>query len=105
MKMNVNLAGEEFSLVSYNLCHIDGHGDYEIFPSKELALDMGAVKARLITMGYLVEGANEQIILAGKDHIDITVFPQGRIIIEQLVPDEPEVAMDMAVAFLGLKKS
>jgi hypothetical protein len=104
MKIAIIESGETISLIAYNLCHVDGHGDYEVFPSRELVLDMLRVKNRAEKTGYVIEGANEQLILARKDQIDLTIFPQGRVIIERLIPDEAQLALDMIVSLLELEK-
>jgi hypothetical protein len=100
MRASVNWNGETVTLTVFNLCSQQGVGDYEGFGDHELSLDLPGISQRLNDLGYIIDGVNEQICLAQKDRLQLTLFPNGRIIVEGVKPDDPKLALAiMAEAF------
>jgi hypothetical protein len=103
VKVKAKYQGKDIVLNSFNLCHIEGHGDYEIFPEPKLVLDMGEIAERMKGHGYTVQGMDKRICMMKKDHTELTIFPEGRIIIEQLIPDSDEAAFSIVKQILELQ--
>jgi hypothetical protein len=103
MKVKAKYHDKEIVLSSFNLCHIEGHGDYEIFPEPKLTLDMQEIAKRMEGHGYKLQGMDKRICMLKKDHVELTVFPEGRIIIEQLIPDSDEAAFGIVRQILDLQ--
>ncbi len=104
MKLKLNYKGETLLLNTYNLCHIEGHGDYELFPSTPLALDLRAIAERQQQCGWVTQGVDERIYMAKKGQVEVTLFPYGRVIIEQLIPDTEEAATEIVKQILGAEE-
>jgi hypothetical protein len=102
VKIKSKYQGKDIVLSSFNLCHIEGHGDYEIFPEPRLALDMAEIAERMKAHGYAVQGMDRRICMLKKDHVELTIFPEGRMIIEQLIPDTDEAAFGIVKQILEL---
>lgn len=102
MKVKAKYQGKDIVLSSFNLCHIEGHGDYEIFPEPRLVLDMKEIAKRMEGHGFAVQGMDKRICMLKKDHVELTIFPEGRIIIEQLLPDSDEAAFGLVRQILDL---
>jgi hypothetical protein len=100
VKLQLNYKGEPLLLSTYNLCHIEGHGDYELFPSKPLVLDLSAIAEKQKKQGWEIQGVDERIYMAKKGTVEVTLFPYGRVIIEQLIPDTDEAALDIVKQIL-----
>ena len=103
MRKQATYQGDDLTLICYNLCHIDGHGDYEIFPDHPLNLNLFELVERFKELGYDMQGFNEKICLMKQGRMEITAFPEGRIIIEQLVPDDENLAIAMVADFIGAR--
>jgi hypothetical protein len=103
MKVKSKYQGKDIVLSSFNLCHIEGHGDYEIFPEPKLALDMQEIAERMAGHGYKLQGMDRRICMLKKDHVELTIFPEGRMIIEQLIPDSDEAAFGIVKQILELQ--
>jgi hypothetical protein len=103
VKVKSKYHGKDIVLSSFNLCHIEGHGDYEIFPEPKLTLEMAEIAGRMQVFGYTVQGMDRRICMLKKDHTELTVFPEGRIIIEQLIPDNDEAAFAIVRQILELQ--
>lgn len=88
MRSTLLIDGQPSQWVVYNLCSQDGAGDYEGFADRVLQLNLPKIAARLEVLGYLVEGFNEQILLANQGEQALTIFPEGRLIMEGVRPDE-----------------
>ena len=105
MKLKLNYKGENLLLSTYNLCHIEGHGDYELFPSKPLALDLRVIAEKQKKYGWEIQGVDERIYMAKKGQVEVTLFPHGRVIIEQLIPDSDEAAMEIVKQMLEAEET
>ena len=103
MKIVLNYKGEKLLLSSYNLCHIEGHGDYELFPDKKLVLDLPAIAARQEKKKWEIQGVDERILMLRKGQVEVTLFPYGRIIIEQLTPDTDDAAIAIVKQILEVE--
>jgi hypothetical protein len=73
-------------LATVNLCHYGNYGDYELFPSEELDLDLQILAAMLIERGYEVKGQSPKAMLVRDNQAMLTLFPTGRMIIEHVKP-------------------
>jgi len=80
----------------YNLCNNNGYGDYECFPDHELRLDLRTAALRLRAGNFGVRAFNRHLcLLSYEETVEITLFASGRVIIEHLSPDDPQVALGL----------
>ncbi len=105
MRLNAKFGDEIVCFMTYSLCSEDGIGDYECFPHKELTLNLAALGERLTGLGFDIEGVNEQICLARKGNLQLTAFPSGRVILEGVSPDAPDVALKLLADVLRLEET
>jgi len=85
--------GKEVHFYSVNLCNYEDKGDYELFPTEELSLDIFAIGERLMTNGNgRISGEAAEFNLEG---VDITVYKEGRLILEGVIPDTHEKAFEL----------
>ena len=66
-------------------------------------LDLLSASRSLGDLGYEIEGVNEQICLAQKGDLQVTLFPDGRIIVEGVAPDDPSLALAVMAEAIGFE--
>lgn len=93
---------EKIELTIFNLCSHQGSGDYEVIPDRELNLDLLSLKDRIISSHFLIEGVNQEICLAKREQLFLTIYPTGRIILEEVRPDQPEIAFQILQEILPI---
>jgi hypothetical protein len=79
-----------------NLCSAAGYGDYEIMPVEKLDLDMFRLADLFTASGYRLIGCNNEVCLFSIDQVDITLFKDGRTIMEKVLPDKHDKALTYA---------
>jgi len=102
MKTSTNYNGEKITVYVMELCHYGDRGDFEIFPDRELALDVEVKAGELRRRGYEVECAlPEVLIFHGDAGTEFTLYTDGRLIVESLKPGSAAQALDVATAVIG----
>jgi len=76
-----------------NLCSAAGYGDYEIMPLKKLNLDILRLADCFSACGYQLTGYNKEVCLFSIDQVEITLFKDGRTIVEKVLPDRHDQAL------------
>lgn len=102
MKTAATYKGQAISVYAIELCHYGDRGDFEVFPDRELALDVEGKVGELETRGYDVECASpEVLIFHGDAGTELTLYPDGRLILEGLRPGSTAQAIEVAAAIIG----
>ena len=102
MKTTTKYGGEAVAVYAIDLCHYGDRGDYEVFPDRELALDVRARSADLAGAGFEIDYATEEVsIFRDGRGTEFTMYADGRLIVEGLRPGSPRQAFDVAAAILG----
>jgi len=104
MKSNYKYAGSPVTIYSFELCHYGENGDYEVFPDRELGLELAPKAEELRSTGYEIDFASEGVLIFIKGGVDYTLFDDGRLIIEGLAPGSCEQAIEAAVSLVGYDK-
>jgi hypothetical protein len=104
VKTSAFYEGETINVYAVDLCHYGDRGDYEVFPDRELRLDVTRCAADLAAAGYRVEYvAPEVSIFRDNSDTEFTMYPDGRLIVENLRPGSIEQAVDIAAAIIGFE--
>jgi hypothetical protein len=101
MKYTMKIDGQSHRFVVFNLCSQNGYSDYEGFVNGDLTLDMAAVVDRVKAMGFRIDAWNNQLCLAQNDHLYLTIYPSGRIILERVPGNDPKDALPYFQQALG----
>jgi len=101
VKTGLTFGGRPVTVYSFELCHYGDNGDYEVFPDRELGLDISSVRYRLPAGGYEIDFAAEEVLIFMKAGVEYTLFDDGRLIIEGLAPGSCEQAAETAVPIVG----
>lgn len=104
MKTGLTFGGQPVNVYSFELCHYCENGDYEVFPDRELGLDLASARDRLSAGGYEIDFAAEEVLIFKKAGAEYTLFDDGRLIIEGLAPGSCEQAAETAVPIVGYEK-
>jgi hypothetical protein len=88
-------------LFCVNLCSWGDSGDWEVFPAEELNLQLSSIVSIISDRGWKVAASNESVVLAESGERKITLFCSGRIIIEQVRPDNRDTALRIALEVLS----
>lgn len=100
MRIRTTYRNRTFDLIATNLCHYGDYGDYEVFPSEELDLDLQALAETLAEHGYEIEGSSQKALLLHHNQAVLTVFPTGRMIVENVRPGTYEEAISIGCQML-----
>ncbi len=93
---------EQIQLIIFNLCSHDGSGDYEVLPDRTLYLNLPTMREDILNAGFFIEGVNKELCLARREKLFITIYPVGRILLEGVKPDQPEVAVQILQEILPI---
>jgi adenylyltransferase/sulfurtransferase len=74
-----------------------GRNSVQIHPSESRALDLAALKSRLEQFGPV--RANEFVLICSLDPYELTVFPDGRVIVKGT--QDPAVARGLYARYIG----
>lgn len=99
MKKSINLDGKIVTFYGINLCSYNDKGDYELFASEELNLDMEKIQ-RSITGFRDIKTSIEVLQFTLKTGTRITLYSEGRMILEGLCPDTHEAAFALLESIL-----
>jgi hypothetical protein len=102
MKTSADYEGNKVTVYVLELCHYGDRGDFEIFPDRELDLDVEKKAGELENRGYNIECASPDVLIFhGDAGMEFTLYPDGRLIVESLRPGSTAQAMDIAKAVIG----
>lgn len=101
MKKPITVNGREVFFYSMNLCSQDDVGDYELFPSEPLNLDMEKIRDSLTHRTELK--ASKDALQFTQEGTRMTLYREGRMILEGLRPDTHEAAFSVLEAILAEK--
>jgi hypothetical protein len=97
--------GEAINVYAVDLCHYGDRGDYEVFPDRELRLDVTRYADDLAAAGYRVEYVDAEVsIFRDNADTEFTMYPDGRLILENLRPGSIEQAFDVAALIMGFER-
>ena len=100
MKQTLLIQGHDILFYSINLCSYGDSGDYELFASQELDLDMQSVKERLKDE---INGKwSEQAGQFSFKQVEVTIYCEGRIILEGVKPDTHQAAFELLKEILSI---
>jgi len=77
------------------LCTVEGVGDFEVIPFRDLSLDLRKFCDCYRKIGYILHGEHNDSCLFNINDADITLFKDGRIILEGVYPDNFDKAMEL----------
>lgn len=100
MKQSLIVQGQEVLFYSINLCSYGDKGDYELFAERELDLNMQLVKRRL-----KIGAGGKWSEQAGKfsfKRVEITIYNEGRVIMEGVSPDTHQAAFELLKEILSV---
>jgi hypothetical protein len=101
MRTPTNYNGERVTVYALELCHYGDRGDYEVFPYRELAVDIEKRAERLAAEGYELDYLSSEVVIFRRGETEYTAYPDGRLIIENLEPGSTEQATEAAAAIWG----
>lgn len=70
------------------LCSAKNIGDFEVAPFKNLKLDLDKFSSCYRHCGYDLNGMDSETCLFKIGEVEVTLFCDGRIVLERIVPDE-----------------
>jgi hypothetical protein len=102
VKAAARFRGIALTVYALELCFYGERGDYEVFPDRELGLDLESFGKGIADRGWdIEEGGTEVIMFREPEGPEYTLYPDGRLIIEGLKPGSPEQAWTQARGILG----
>lgn len=101
MRFERKINGEEVIFTSVNLCTYGDTGDYELYPDYEMKLAVMSLKKHF--EGDEIEClASELLVIVKCPDYEVTFYPSGRCILEQVEPPNHERAFEIYYELLGL---
>ena len=101
MKLPALYRGERVTVYAIDLCHYGDRGDYEVFPDRELAVDIEKMSEEWKAAGCELDYVSAEVVIFRREGTDYTAYPDGRLIIENLAPGSPAQAVEAAAAVWG----
>jgi len=95
MRQQITHEGRQVELVVTNLCSYGDHGDYELFPSEPLDLQFDDLAGLIRNEGLMLKTASRRLLLFQLNEVEITLYPSGRMILENIRPNSYHVAMEL----------
>ena len=101
MKIRALYRGETVAVYAVDLCHYGDRGDYEVFPDRELGIDIEKMSAELVAGGFELDYVSDEVLIFRRGNTEYTAYPDGRLIIESLRPGSTAQAIEAACAVWG----
>ena len=95
MKVNVTHKDKDLVMKCFEMSHSAVGGEYEIKLPKKTELDLKRISENLKDSGYDLEKITERRISLRHGQAMITVLRKGRILIEDLLPDTFDEAVNI----------
>ncbi len=90
MKKLFKIGKRKIHYYSINLCSHDDVGDYELFPAEKVVIDIKGIVNRFREKGN-IKYSSMAAQFVYKD-IKISIYSEGRVILEGIKPDSHEAA-------------
>lgn len=104
MKAPVRFRECALTVYALELCFYGEKGDYEVFADRELALDLEPLGDDLAGRGWVIEERGRELLMFRDDAgTEYTLYPDGRLIVEGLIPGSVEQAWSRACEIMGFK--
>jgi hypothetical protein len=96
MRETLNYQDRSITLYCINLCSYGDSGDYELFPDEDMGILLIDQVKNLDNIGCSIVDVNESVGFLHLRGMEITLYPSGRMIIENVKPDDRLVAIETA---------
>lgn len=93
MKKTVNFRQRDITIKCFEMSHSAVGGEYEIGFSEKIELTLGNIWEKLRNSGYELEEMKDRSLSLLYNNAVITVLKNGRMLIQDLLPDTFEEAM------------
>jgi len=104
VKAAARFRGMALTVYALELCFYGERGDYEVFPDRELGLDLVPLGKGFADRGWAVDESGPEVIMfQDPEGTEYTLYPDGRLIIEGLKPGSPAQAWTQAQGILGFE--
>lgn len=101
MKSTLVYRGDIVPIYSIELCHYGDNGDFEVFPVRDLGLDIGGITGWISERDYNITYADGEVAIFYRAGIYYTFCADGRLILEGLKPGTDEQALGIAIGLLS----
>ncbi len=95
MIKRIKINGEEINLTIKELCHKEGYGNYKLTIEKKVKFNLEEMSKRL-KKDFEIDKVHKLFVIIKKPPLSISIAMHGRIMIEKVVPDSPERALEIA---------
>ena len=104
MRGTARFRGSDLTVYALELCFYGERGDYEVFPDRELGLDLNPLRDSCQKRGWPVEETGPGLLIfRDSEGTEYTLYPDGRLIIEGLKPGSHEQAWYRGCEILGFE--
>lgn len=103
LQFKYSFNNKEIILYSWSLCNYEEYGDYEIFPSESLDIDLKSINDNIIKNNISVSLLNDKFILFIFENTEITLYTTGRAVLEHVAPDTHEKALEIYCLSLKMR--
>ncbi|TET17329.1 MAG: hypothetical protein E3J78_07675 [Candidatus Cloacimonadota bacterium] len=95
MIKKIRLNGEDVDLSIKALCHKGDYGNYKFTIEKKIVFDIEAMSKKL-TKNFQLDKLHKLFMIIKSPSVSISIARHGRIMIEKVIPDTPERALEIA---------
>ncbi len=95
MIKSIKLNGQDFEISIIGLCHKGDFGNYKLNFTQKMSFDLEAMSKKL-KHTFEIDKLHRLFMIIRKEPISISIAKHGKIMLENVKPDEPEVAFGIA---------
>ena len=102
MKKSIAFNGKHVDCYTIQLCSYGETGDFEFIPSEPLNIEFKKIIDRMRTKVQRFRSATEKFLMFELGETEITFYPSGRMILENVKPAHKETAMNVSEKILKI---
>ncbi len=102
MKKSITFNGENIDCYAIQLCSYGESGDFEFMPSEPLNIEFIKIINRIQAEVQRFRSATENFLMFQLGETEVTFYPSGRMILENVKPARKEIAMAVSEKILRI---
>ncbi|MBD3287184.1 hypothetical protein GF337_00125 [candidate division KSB1 bacterium] len=102
MKKSIAFGNKNIECFAIQLCSYGESGDFEFMPSESLQLKFDEITQQMKEKVPNFRNATERFLMFQLREAQVTLYPSGRMILENVKPAQKQIAMEIGEKILKL---